>query len=120
MAGENRVRSGCLMAMRPLVLGVNADRETRCAHYHRPRDVVAIRMKCCDRYFACRQCHDALADHAVQLWPLAEWNARAVMCGACGTEMSIRDYLESSDACPSCNAPFNPACREHHLLYFER
>ena len=119
MAGENRVRSGCLMAIRPVVLGVNADRETRCAHYNSPRDVVAIRMKCCDRYFACRECHDALAVHPVQRWPRAEWNARAGMCGACGKEMRIRDYLASGDACPACRAAFNPGCRQHYPLYFE-
>src|SRR5437763_12629509 len=39
-------------AMHPRVLGVNVDRETRCAHYHSPRDIVAIRMKCCNAWYA--------------------------------------------------------------------
>jgi uncharacterized CHY-type Zn-finger protein len=98
---------------------VNVDSETRCAHYHSARDVVAIRMKCCGGYFACKDCHEALAGHAVQRWPRDEWNEHAVLCGVCGTEMRIRDYLESADACPACNAPFNPGCRAHHHFYFE-
>jgi uncharacterized CHY-type Zn-finger protein len=69
---------------RPAVHGLNVDRETRCAHYHSARDVVAIRMKCCDRYYACKDCHDALAGHTVQRWPRAEWDEPAVLCGACG------------------------------------
>jgi uncharacterized CHY-type Zn-finger protein len=104
---------------RPAVHGLNVDRETRCAHYHSARDVVAIRMKCCDRYYACKDCHDALAGHTVQRWPRAEWDEPAVLCGACGTEMRIRDYLGSADACPACKAPFNPGCRAHHHFYIE-
>jgi uncharacterized CHY-type Zn-finger protein len=104
---------------RPSVLGVNVDPATRCAHYHSPRDVVAIRMKCCGSYYACRDCHDALAGHALQPWPRAERDRGAVLCGACGSEMRICDYLESPDACPACGASFNAGCREHHHLYFE-
>lgn len=101
------------------VLGVAVDGETRCAHYRSPRDIVAIKMKCCDTWYACVECHAALARHAVQRWPRAEWSERAVLCGACGTEMTICDYLESGDACPACHAAFNPGCRDHHHLYFE-
>jgi uncharacterized CHY-type Zn-finger protein len=119
MAGENGRSGGCVTPMRPAVLGVSVDPETRCAHYHSPRDIVAIRMKCCDCYYACKDCHGALAGHPVQRWPRAEWNERAVLCGACREEMRIRDYLESADACPACMAPFNPGCREHHHFYFE-
>jgi len=104
---------------RPAVHGVDVDPASRCAHYHSPRDVVAIRMKCCGHYYACKDCHAALAGHAVQRWPRDERDARAVMCGVCGTEMRIRDYLESAEACPACNAPFNPGCRAHHHFYFE-
>ena len=106
-------------AMGPTVRGVGVDRETRCAHYRSPRDVVAIRMKCCGEWYACRECHDALAAHPVQLWPRREWDEAAVLCGVCGTAMSIRAYVGGGVACPSCNAAFNPGCRAHHRLYFE-
>ena len=117
--GTENGRGPRLTAMRPPVLGLDVDPETRCSHYHSPRDVVAFRMRCCDRWYACRECHDALAGHEAQLWPRADREERAVLCGACGVELSIRGYLKSADACPVCDAAFNPGCREHHHLYFE-
>lgn len=107
------------MVRRTVVLGVDVDPEARCAHYRSPRDIVAIRMKCCGNWYACNDCHAALADHPLQPWPREEWGARAVLCGACGTAMRIRDYLESDDICPACKQAFNPGCREHRHLYFE-
>ncbi len=104
---------------RPAVRGVAVDGETRCAHWHSPRDVIAIRMKCCGEYYACKDCHDALAGHATQTWPRGERDVAAVLCGACGLEMSIRAYLDCEDACPSCGAGFNPGCRLHRHFYFE-
>jgi len=104
--------------LRPHVHGLNLDGETRCAHWHSALDVVAIRMKCCGLYYACKDCHEALAGHAIATWPENEWDVRAVMCGVCGTEMSIRAYLGCGDACPTCRASFNPGCRHHHHFYF--
>ena len=101
------------------VRGLGVDAETRCVHWRSPRDVVAIRMRCCGDYYACKDCHAALAGHAAQVWPRAEWDALAVLCGACGSEMSIRTYLGCGDACPACGAGFNPGCRLHHHFYFE-
>lgn len=101
------------------VLGVDLDDETRCAHWYSPRDVVAIRMKCCGEYYACKDCHDALGGHPAQVWPRSEWDEKAVLCGVCRHEMSIAAYLASSDACPACGAGFNPGCRLHRHFYFE-
>jgi uncharacterized CHY-type Zn-finger protein len=105
--------------MRPEVRGVDLDAETRCAHWHGPRDVVAIRMRCCGVFYACRECHDALADHPARLWPRAEWDARAILCGVCGGELSVEAYLAGDNRCPACAAPFNPGCKTHLHLYFE-
>jgi uncharacterized CHY-type Zn-finger protein len=102
-----------------LVHGLDLDAETRCAHYHTPLDIVAIRMKCCGIWYACRECHDALADHAIEVWPHGEWDEEAVVCGACKSEMTIRQYVECGNTCPSCNAPFNPGCQAHYRFYFE-
>ena len=103
----------------PRVLGIDLDAQTRCAHYRTLLDVIAIRMKCCGLYYACKDCHDALAGHAIQTWPHDEWDRQAVLCGACGTEMSVRQYLDCADECPACNARFNPGCRGHYRFYFE-
>ena len=105
--------------MRPIVKGVDLDPQTRCAHYHSALDVIAIRMRCCGVHYACRECHDALADHAVRLWPNAEWGKPVVLCGVCGGELSVRAYLACDNRCPSCDAPFNPGCKTHLHLYFE-
>ncbi len=101
------------------VLGLDLDPRTRCAHWHGPRDVIAIRMHCCGVFYACKDCHDALADHAPTPWPRAKWDEKAVLCGACGHEMSVRDYLRCGNACPACAAQFNPGCSEHYHFYFE-
>jgi uncharacterized CHY-type Zn-finger protein len=106
-------------ADRPPVRGLDLDPQTRCAHWHSERDIIAIRMWCCGTYFACRECHDALADHPVQVWPRAEWGQLAVLCGACGGELTVREYLDCDSRCPGCGSAFNPGCKTHHHLYFE-
>ncbi|MDQ6738776.1 MAG: hypothetical protein M3Z30_13885 [Gemmatimonadota bacterium] len=75
-------------------------------------------MSCCDEYYACKECHDALAGHQILPWPSGSGDARAIMCGACGTELTIREYLDCEDQCTRCGAAFNPRCRLHHRFYF--
>src|SRR5579862_1430214 len=104
---------------RPPVSGVNVDSETRCVHYHELVDVIAIKMRCCGVYYACKDCHDALAGHAIEVWPRSEWERPAALCGVCGAEMSIRQYLDCASRCPACKAPFNPGCRSHSHFYFD-
>ena len=105
--------------MRPPVFGIDLDAQTRCAHWRSPLDIVALKMRCCGTYYACRDCHDALADHAAEVWPKADWDAAAVLCGACGAELNVTQYLACDDRCPACAAPFNPGCKLHRRLYFE-
>jgi uncharacterized CHY-type Zn-finger protein len=97
---------------------VDLDPQTRCAHWHSDLDVIAIRMACCGEYFACRDCHDALADHPAQVWPRAAFDQPAILCGVCGTQLSIATYLACENRCPACGAGFNPACARHKHLYF--
>jgi len=104
---------------RPAVRGLALDDETRCAHWRSPLDIVAIKMRCCGTYYACKDCHEALAGHRIEVWPRAEWAAPAVLCGACGAEHSIETYMHSGDRCPACGAGFNPGCRNHYRFYFE-
>ena len=103
----------------PEVRGVNLDPETRCGHWAGPTDIVAIKMKCCGVYYACKDCHAALAGHPVKVWPQSEWNEKAILCGACGAELTIHQYLRSGNSCPNCRGQFNPGCRNHYHLYFE-
>jgi uncharacterized CHY-type Zn-finger protein len=103
----------------PHVFGIGLDPETRCAHYSSALDVIAIKMKCCGRYYACKDCHDALERHVTEVWPIEEREQLAVLCGACKSELTIRQYLDCSNICPHCQAPFNPRCRYHYHFYFQ-
>jgi len=103
----------------PDVNGIDLDTQTRCAHYHKAQDIIAIKMKCCGVYYACIDCHDALAGHPSQVWPRSAWDQPAVLCGSCRTELSVRRYLECGNKCPACGAGFNPGCRSHYDYYFE-
>ncbi|MGC2163432.1 MAG: CHY zinc finger protein, partial [Silvibacterium sp.] len=118
---EDHRGSGNLISMplpRPEVRGIDLDVQTRCAHYRTALDIVAIRMKCCGVYYACKECHEALADHPIEVWPQAEFHQPAVLCGACGCELSIAEYMASGHRCLHCDAPFNPGCRNHYQFYF--
>jgi uncharacterized CHY-type Zn-finger protein len=103
----------------PEVRGLNLDPQTRCLHHHQQVDVIAIKMKCCATYYACKDCHIALAGHAIEVWPRSEWKQEAVLCGACGARLTIRQYMRCGSRCPVCSAPFNPGCQNHHHVYFE-
>lgn len=99
--------------------GVDVDEHGRCAHYGSPGDVVAIRLPCCGRYYACHACHLELEDHDAERWPASTFHGEAVLCGGCRGRLSIEEYLDSPTSCPRCDAPFNPRCELHHPLYFQ-
>jgi uncharacterized CHY-type Zn-finger protein len=100
------------------VRGVGLDDDARCAHYGTERDVVAIRFGCCGEYYACFECHRALADHDAVPWPADRRDDPAVRCGVCGTSIPAPAYV-STDSCPDCGAAFNPSCAAHYGRYFE-
>ena len=101
------------------VAGLKVDAETRCAHYHEERDIIAIKFKCCEKWFPCHQCHAALAGHAPAVWPTDEFDTHAILCGGCGHQLTIREYLDCDSVCPHCDRQFNPQCARHNQLYFE-
>jgi len=101
------------------VCGVEVDAETRCTHYDGARDVVALRFPCCETYFPCFRCHDAVTDHESERITRASFGDPAVLCGVCGTTLSVSTYLECDDSCPDCTASFNPGCRRHRDRYFD-
>ena len=100
------------------VNGVLVDDQTRCEHYNSALDIIAIRFKCCDRWFPCRECHDESESHEVEVWPKAEFTSKAILCGSCGEQLNIKDYLDCDDRCPTCTSRFNPGCANHYHLYF--
>ena len=101
------------------VYGKVIDDNTRCEHYHSDADIIAIKFKCCDKYYPCYQCHKETADHAAQTWSKNEWDKKAILCGVCKTELTINEYMQSANHCPECKSAFNPNCNKHYHLYFE-
>jgi uncharacterized CHY-type Zn-finger protein len=103
---------------RPVVRGRIVDEQTRCVHYNGPTDVIAIKFACCGTYYPCFECHRECAGHPARQWPVGEWDERAILCGVCGSELTIRTYLGVL-VCPECDARFNERCRLHRPLYFD-
>lgn len=101
------------------VFGQSVDNQTRCVHWHSDLDIIAIKFKCCEKYYPCFSCHEEEADHKHQVWPKKEFDQKAILCGVCGTELSIKDYMASNNTCPNCQSAFNPGCSKHYHLYFE-
>lgn len=101
-----------------MVKGKVIDNQTRCSHYHTELDIIAIKFKCCDTYFPCYSCHKETADHEAITWPEKEWDKKAILCGVCGHELTVREYMDSNNTCPLCQSSFNPNCKKHYDLYF--
>lgn len=101
------------------IRGRLVDGQTRCVHYRTVLDIVAIQFKCCERYYACYQCHEESESHEVARWGIAELEQRAVFCGACQGTLTISDYLDCGFACVLCGSAFNPGCAEHRDTYFQ-
>lgn len=118
--GEPRSNpTSCISIHGVKVYGVEVDSQTRCKHYHSEVDIIAIRFPCCDRYYPCYECHEEVADHPAARWERGQWDEKAILCGACGHELTIREYMAGGSACPKCKASFNEGCRNHYHFYFE-
>src|SRR6202011_5806672 len=102
-----------------MVRGSSVNKQTQCAHYHTDCDVVAVKFKCCDTFYACIHCHKELANHAPAIWNKQERETHAILCGRCHNTFSITECLGCANSCPRCGAAFNPRCADHYHLYFE-
>jgi uncharacterized CHY-type Zn-finger protein len=98
--------------------GVGVDSGTRCRHYHTERDVIAIAFPCCETFFPCFECHETCCEHEPARWPPDRFDERAILCGACGTVLTVEAYLASEHRCPNCSVEFNPGCANHWNRYF--
>lgn len=96
------------------------DEETRCAHYHKEVDRISIKFYCCSTYYPCHQCHEEDGCGQASVWPKEQFDEKAVLCGACGNELTVNEYLGCESECPYCKAAFNPACSLHREFYFEK
>src|SRR5438552_115663 len=83
-----------------IVKGRTVDSETRCVHYKSPLDIIAIKFKCCSTYYACYECHAEESGHTAKRWGTNELDTKAVLCGNCKNEMTIRQYIGSGNKCP--------------------
>ncbi|MGT2933763.1 CHY zinc finger protein [Streptococcus catagoni] len=98
------------------ILGIALDNESRCLHYHGDSDIVALKCRQCQAYFACYHCHDALRSHhflanqAQEKYP--------VLCGACKHFLTKESYEKGY--CPFCLRLFNPNCSLHKDIYFSK
>lgn len=101
------------------VRGTNIDAQTRCAHYHSEIDIIAIKFKCCGKWFPCFRCHAENAAHEPQVWSKNERDEQAILCGECGRQLTIEEYINCDSTCPNCKSAFNPGCANHYHLYFE-
>ncbi|KAF2011476.1 hypothetical protein BU24DRAFT_281853 [Aaosphaeria arxii CBS 175.79] len=111
----------------PTVHGLSVTPLTQCTHWHSPLDIIAIKHFCCQKFYACISCHDALESHASAPWPKEvyekdasnEGGQGAVLCGKCKHVLGVSEYLGCGSQCTKCGSGFNPGCKLHWGLYFE-
>lgn len=60
----------------PKIYGSVIDKETRCTHYHSFLDVIAIKFKCCNKYYPCYKCHEEHESHAIKRWTEKEFDKK--------------------------------------------
>ena len=101
------------------IKGKLIDNFTRCKHYHSQLDIIAIKFKCCNTYYACIHCHEELANHKAQQWDKTEFDNKVVICGNCRYELTVNEYFNCAYTCTNCGNNFNPKCSNHNHYYFE-
>ncbi|PSN66541.1 zinc finger CHY domain-containing protein [Corynespora cassiicola Philippines] len=108
------------MATPPIVHGISVTLLSQCAHWHSPLDIIAIKHPCCQKFFACIACHNAIETaHSAKVWKRDQRDEKAVLCGKCGHVLSVAEYLACGSQCTECGAEFNPGCKGHWGMYFE-
>lgn len=100
------------------VYGSTVDNETRCKHYHTELDIIAIKFRCCSRFYPCYKCHEESEKHPVIRWEQNQFNEAAILCGHCKNLLTIKEYM-GAKTCKYCGAAFNSRCKAHYHIYFE-
>lgn len=96
--------------------GIGLDEQGRCVHYHKSCDIANLLCAKCRKYYACFSCHDEMEDHPFEATGCDE--PYPVLCGNCGNRLTYEQYAAGS--CPYCKNAFNPRCKLHEHIYFER
>lgn len=99
-----------------MIYGKLVDSQSRCVHWNGELDIIALKFKCCERYYACHECHSELTDHEVVKYS-RDSPDDLIICGVCNVEMTFEQYSVLN--CPNCSSKFNPACKLHYDLYFD-
>ncbi|CEP62173.1 Hot13p LALA0_S04e09494g [Lachancea lanzarotensis] len=105
--------------------GLLVDDQSRCVHWNSRVDVICFKFKCCQQYYACHSCHDALETHQIQRYKIAPGSSEhVVLCGVCRKTMTFEQYhhtlkCDNNLQCPFCSASFNPNCNLHYSIYFD-
>lgn len=103
---------------RPIeVHGNLVDSSTRCIHYYSEFDIVAIKFKCCGKFYPCYKCHEENETHEIVKWSATEFSEQSILCGNCKETISILEYFQVSE-CPKCRGKFNVNCELHYGIYF--
>ena len=76
------------------------DAETRCAHYHTEIDRIAIKFYCCDTIIPCYECHEETVVETEPSGQKKNSTKKAILCGACGHELTVEEYLDCKSECP--------------------
>ncbi|WP_369678836.1 hypothetical protein [Planococcus faecalis] len=69
------------------VKGVSVDAETRCAHYIQLSIELPSSFFCCQQYFPCFECHQAIGCGNHQVWPKDRFQEKACCAGAVGMNL---------------------------------
>lgn len=116
---SNQNLKSTLSTMAKTVFGPVVDEKTRCIHYHLDLDVIAIKFKCCEKYYPCYKCHEETELHQLTRWAKHDLDTvPVILCGECKAEWSFKQYSQQP-WCLGCLAKFNPGCCNHYSIYFD-
>ena len=81
-------------------VGLNKHTGTRCSHWHGNSDILALLAPCCNRFYACAECHDEVNarprgdGHTLEPWPAnTDLDTMALLCGNCKRTFTISAYV---------------------------
>lgn len=102
------------------IYGEWIDRNTRCKHWNLELDVIALKFKCCDRYYPCYLCHAENVEHEACRWLGQELSlVPMVVCGVCYHQYTYMEYSNTGYTCVNCLSNFNPKCSLHTEHYVD-
>lgn len=90
------------------IFGKLVDWQNRCVQWHSKLDGIAIKFKYYETYYPCFSCHEDTTGHEPKVWPRAKFGAKVILCGVCGTGLTINEYLRSNITSPNCRTILNP------------